>query len=285
MPQFELPPGTANYSDDNGEPTTAQWMKLVALLLGVLLVLYLGVVWFVEGLVWLIPPGVEAQLGSLMQSEFELASEDSSVSDELNRLLNQLEENQPADGRMEDRDFEILYVPEDTVNALALPGNKIVIYAGLLETVESENELAMILGHELGHFANRDHLRGLARQLTVQLILAVVIGDPGSLQSLAASGVAVLSNSQFSRQQERQADEYGLEVLATAYGHVAGATDFFERLSENQQLESAIAFVSTHPAPLARSQEIQRLIQERNYRVGNRQPLPKILKVNYSKQI
>ena len=46
------------------------------------------------------------------------------------------------------------------MNAVALPGGNIVVFAGLLKEIKSENELAMILGHELGHFAHRDHLRG-----------------------------------------------------------------------------------------------------------------------------
>ena len=47
-----------------------------------------------------------------------------------------------------------------------------VIYQGLLAQAESENELMMVLGHELGHFANRDHLRGLGRALLVQIAIA-----------------------------------------------------------------------------------------------------------------
>jgi predicted Zn-dependent protease len=161
------------------------------------------------------------------------------------------------------------------VNALALPGDAIVLYAGLVERAQSENELMMVLGHELGHFAHRDHLRGLGRGLLVQIAIAYFFGDVGSLQSLAVSGVAALSRSQFSQSQEREADEFGLTLLQKTYGQVAGATDFFARMS--QQKGADLAFLSTHPAPGKRVKEIERLIKERNYLVKERSPLPKPL--------
>ena len=62
-------------------------------------------------------------------------------------------------------------------NAMALPGGLIVVTQGLLDQVESENELAFVLGHELGHFRNRDHLRALGRGIMISLFLAVVTGN------------------------------------------------------------------------------------------------------------
>lgn len=61
-----------------------------------------------------------------------------------------------------------------------------------------------------------------------------------------------------------------------AYGHVAGATDFFARLSQQKGVD--LAFLSTHPAPEQRVVELKRLIEQRNYQIGERSPLPKSLR-------
>ncbi len=274
---LELPAGTASYyEDENPPPSGGQLLRFLLLVGGGILLIIIGVIWFVENLVWWIPPGVEAQLGTLMQAQFEFAAESSPTSVTLNQLLNQLEEYLPD---REERNFRVLYVPESDVNALALPGSQIVVFRGLLEEVTSENELAMVLGHELGHFANRDHLRGLVRNLTVQVMLATFLGDGSAIQSLAASGVSVISQSQFSQQQERQADEFGLHLLNQLYGHVSGATDFFERLAEKQGAVGQIDLLLSHPAPAKRVRHMQRLIQDEGYIIGERTPLPDSLEL------
>ncbi|NER30075.1 MAG: M48 family metalloprotease, partial [Symploca sp. SIO1C4] len=194
--------------------------------------------------------------------------------DTLNQLLNRLEKQLPPQ-KYQHRDYRVLYLPDDTVNALALPGDVIVIYAGLVQQVESENELMMVLGHELGHFAYRDHLRGLGRNLLLQAAIAYFIGDAGAIQSAAASALAAVSQSRFSQSQELQADEFGLVLLQQTYGHVAGATDFFARMSQKKGANRAL--LSTHPASEKRVMELQRLIEKQNYPIKERSPLPKSL--------
>ena len=62
------------------------------------------------------------------------------------------------------------------VNALALPGGHVVVFSGLLKTITSENELAFILAHEMGHFKHRDHLRAAGRALVLMTISAALFG-------------------------------------------------------------------------------------------------------------
>jgi Zn-dependent protease with chaperone function len=57
--------------------------------------------------------------------------------------------------------------PSTAVNAAALPGGHMLVFSGLLTEMRSENELAFVLAHELGHYAHRDHLRGLGRALVL----------------------------------------------------------------------------------------------------------------------
>lgn len=150
-------------------------------------------------------------------------------------------------------------------NALALPGGLVVVTTGLLDDAESENELAFVLGHELGHFRHRDHLRGLGRGLAFGL-LAVVLdvggGDGGTW--LARAG-ASLADRRYDRNQERAADRFGLELVAAEYGHVAGAKAFFERLQRSEGERRASAYTSTHPLTRDRIADLEREAVRRGF--------------------
>ncbi|GAB4198245.1 MAG: hypothetical protein Fur006_47760 [Coleofasciculaceae cyanobacterium] len=261
----------------NPPPSNPQLLILLGLFVG----LIVGAIWLlnllINGLIWIIPPSVERQLGAVVVPVFEQQAKPSPAQDTLNQMLARLEAQLPPEQK-QNRDYRVLYVPNSTVNAIALPGDAIVMYAGLVSQAESENELMMVLGHELGHFAHRDHLRGLGRSLLVQIVIAMFIGDTGWLQSAAVSSIETVTRSQFSQSQERKADEYGLILLQKTYGHVAGATDFFARMS--RQKGANVAFLSTHPAPGKRVNELNRSIEEYNYPVKERVPLPQTLEIN-----
>ncbi|MGL5081959.1 MAG: M48 family metallopeptidase [Microcoleaceae cyanobacterium] len=258
------------FSSRNAPPSNRQLITLlgifVALIIGLIALSLLLVDVFISKL----PTQVEQQLGRLVVPVYEQLAQPSSTQTTLNQLLDQLEAHLPID-LGNNREYQIFYIPEETVNAIAIPGDRILIFKGLLTKVESENELMMILGHELGHFAHRDHLRGLGRGLVLQAVLSTIFPNMGSLESTAVA----LSNARFSRSQERQADQFGLTLLNANYGHVAGATDFFERLSREQKMD--LAFFNTHPTSRNRVNHLQRLIQQQNYPIGSRVPLPESL--------
>ncbi|MEA5466708.1 M48 family metallopeptidase [Leptothoe sp. PORK10 BA2] len=267
---MELPPGTAAYSENSPPPNNRQlFILLILFLAGIGLALGLAF-WLTGALVWFMPPGVEQQLGRVVVPIYEAQSEPSATQDKLNQLLDRLEVHLPADQRTE-RDYQVLYIPEETVNALAIPGDRIIIYQGLLAEAESENELMMVLGHELGHFTNRDHLRGLSRQVLISLSLSALFGDFGSLGSIATSSIATLSNAQFSQRQEQQADRVGLTLLNQTYGHVAGATDFFRRLGEKEG--TGLAILASHPPSPKRVRQLEALIDRQGYSLGEKTPL------------
>lgn len=271
---IELPPGTAAYSD-RSEPPRKRQLLLLLFLIGLLIA---GFFWLigaaVEGLVMVIPPQVERQLGALIVPAYERIAKPSPAQDTLNQLLDRLENHLPAEQRQA-RDYRVLLIPETVVNAMAIPGDRVIIYQGLLDQVESENELMMVLGHELGHFTNRDHMRGLGRTLVIQTVLATFFGDIGTLQSIALSGVTALNNAQFSQQQEYKADEVGLKLLNAAYGHAGGATDFFERIGQNQMPD--LRWLATHPSSPDRVRRLEDAIASQNLKVGEKTPLPAAL--------
>ncbi len=165
--------------------------------------------------------------------------------------------------------FDVGVIEEPDPNALALPGGRILVTRGLLLNARSENELAFVLGHELGHFRNRDHLRSLGRGLVTGLLtsaLGAATGLGGSNPLGLAQGFAERG---FGRSQERDADAFALGLVYALYGHVAGADDFFERLtadSSRRGVGRLGRWLSTHPLSQDRIASLQRLAQERGWR-------------------
>ena len=158
-------------------------------------------------------------------------------------------------------DFKIHIKKADTLNALAMPGGHIIVFTGLLDKVKSENELAYIIGHEIGHYANRDHLRGLGRLLVFMTISAALFGTDSSIGNIVGHGLSITEMS-FSRKQETKADEFGLAMLNCTYGHVGGATDFFFRISKEKDPSIFGHYFSSHPENQDRISHINRLIND-----------------------
>jgi Zn-dependent protease with chaperone function len=133
----------------------------------------------------------------------------------------------------------------EVANAMAFPGGLIIVTQGLLDQVESENELAFVLGHELGHFKNRDHLRGLGRGILLSLFFSVTTGSDVAGIGINAADIALRG---FSRQQESNADEFGLSVVNAEYGHVNESWRLFERWDAREKgLIDLAPYLSTHP--------------------------------------
>lgn len=155
-------------------------------------------------------------------------------------------------------------ISENTVpNALAFPGGLIVVTRGLLDSVESENELAFVLAHELGHFRNRDHLRGLGRGAAISLVVGTVTsGGSGGF----GFGVADIALRGFGREQETDADVFALGLVYAEYGHVGESWRFFERIQSAYGHGNAVLnYLETHPLPGSRIDDLKRLARERGW--------------------
>lgn len=170
-------------------------------------------------------------------------------------------------------EFRVEIDQSDTANAMALPGGLIVVTQGLLDEVESENELAFVLGHELGHFRNRDHLRALGRGVVISLFFAVITGNDVAGLGIKAADLTLRG---FSRGQETKADEFGLAVVQAEYGHVNQASRLFERWAEEYGDESAfVSYLSTHPQPGDRADKLREIARRDGWRTdGDVIPLP-----------
>lgn len=159
--------------------------------------------------------------------------------------------------------FRLEVTESELPNAMALPGGLVVVTSALLDGVESENELAFVLGHELGHFRNRDHMRMLGRAAVFGIFFTVISGGDDSNLGLTVAEFGLLG---FSREQESDADEFGLELVQAEYGHVAESWRFFERMDEvDDDLPDFATYLSTHPSPDDRVDDIRALALTRGW--------------------
>ena len=108
------------------------------------------------------------------------------------------------------------------------------------------------------------------------MTISYFLGDASVFSSIISTSVNAISQAQFSQRQEKQSDQFGLTLLDKTYQNVAGATDFFERLSKKEK--SDFDFLSSHPASQKRVKEIKNLIQKNGYSFGSLTPLPETLR-------
>ena len=160
----------------------------------------------------------------------------------------------------------------DTVNAVALPGGHIVVFTGLLDSIETENSLSFILAHELGHFKNRDHLKGLGRGL-VLLTMASAITGPSSGFTKLLTPTIHLTQATYSQKLESKADETGLSALNCLYGHVGGATAFFETMASQQDGDGFTHYFESHPQMQDRVTALHELTINNQYPIQPTRPL------------
>jgi predicted Zn-dependent protease len=221
-----------------------------------------------------ISPEQEIALGlqAAPQMAAEFGGEDENANDQamVDEIGNRLLQNSPAGRSPYEFDFHLLD-DDQTINAFALPGGQVFITRALYDKLQTEAELAGVLGHEIGHVVARHSAEQIAKtQLTEGLTGAAVIAayDPNNPASANSAQVAMLIgqliNLKFGRDDELEADRYGVCFMNdTGY-------DPNEMVSVMQILEASSSgnappeFFSTHPNPANRIQRIQEDIQNIN---------------------
>ncbi|NKI34344.1 M48 family metalloprotease [Wenzhouxiangella sp. XN79A] len=173
-----------------------------------------------------------------------------------------------------DLPYEFEVINESVPNAWALPGGKIAINRGLLAEMDSESELAAVLGHEIIHAAARHGAQGQTRNLLLQgAVLAggIAVGaaaDDDRYTQVALLGGMVgaqLINQRYSRDAEREADLYGMRMMKRAGYNPVGAVELqetFVRLSEGRQSSAFDAWFASHPPSRERVENNRELLAE-----------------------
>src|SRR6187401_2695602 len=149
----------------------------------------------------------------------------------------------------------------DELNAYCMPGGRIMVYSGLIDQLDlSDAELATVLAHEIAH-ALREHTRErVSRAYAQQLVLsgaAAVTGVSEGAANIANMVADVTFQLPFSREQESEADQIGLELMARAGYDPRAALTLWNKMAA-AETSSPPKFLSTHPAPKERIHDIEK---------------------------
>ncbi|MFN6961632.1 MAG: M48 family metalloprotease [Rhodocyclaceae bacterium] len=174
--------------------------------------------------------------------------------------------------------FEFFVVRDPMLNAFALPGGFIGVHTGLILAARSESELAGVLAHEISH-VTQSHLARMfgtqsQAQLTSLLSLAVALlasrSNPDVAVGAALAGQAAVIQNQlnYSRDFEREADRFGLDLMEKAGFDTRGMASFFERMLQFGRLyeNNAPAYLRTHPLTTERIADMENRIAQRPYK-------------------
>ncbi|TAK44550.1 MAG: peptidase M48 [Saprospiraceae bacterium] len=145
-----------------------------------------------------------------------------------------------------------------TLNAFAVPGGHLYVYTGLIKYLDSEDQLAGVMGHEIAHAALRHSTQQMTSLYGLDAIRQIITGktDPGVLEQIALG----LASLKFSRKHEAQADEYSVIYLCGTNYNAAGSAGFFKKIEGKEGTPPE--FLSTHPDPGNRIKSIEKKAQE-----------------------
>jgi len=214
-------------------------------------------------------PGQERALGEQIMKE--IRADPSYLPDpDAAEYLNQLGYQLVAASQARHIDFEFFVLRDPMINAFALPGGFICVHTATILNAQSESELASVMAHEIGHVQQRHIARMIARQRDSTMIalgsilLALLAARAGSGQGAEAAmavgqATALQKQLNFSRDNEREADRVGFQILTDAGFDTRAMAAFFTRMQQGTRIYESIApaYLRTHPLTVERIADIQ----------------------------
>jgi predicted Zn-dependent protease len=214
-------------------------------------------------------PAEEMALGADAYKQV-LAKEPISRDPEVNELVKDVGRRIAAVAERPDFQWELAVIEKwDVANAFALPGGKMAVYTGLFPVVKDTAGLAAVIGHEVGHAIARHGAERMSQGLVANILAAgaqVALGSqsPAAQQATMAAlglGLEVGVMLPFSRAQEAEADHIGIILMAKAGYDPRAAITVWENF-EKAETSRPPEFLSTHPNPASRQQDIRGWLPE-----------------------
>ncbi|MFK8181757.1 MAG: M48 family metallopeptidase [Phormidesmis sp.] len=248
-------------------------------------VLYVALGFIASQLAVRIGPETEEKIGEALIATFPMqpVTEDSRV-EYLRDLVNALEA-ETANGTNGDRQYpplkvKILPTPEE--NAMVTAGSYLLVTEGLLSAVDSENELAFVLAHELGHLHHRDPLKALGRSLVFTTGLTVLGISPSNS---VIPNVINFAELRYGRGQETAADDYAIQQIIRHYDHGSESLNFFHRNRDldfdgrvGEAFSTVLEWEQTHPLSSGRIARLETQFEENGWATtGEITPLPEFI--------
>jgi predicted Zn-dependent protease len=216
-------------------------------------------------------PRQEVVLG--MQSRQQMAQQHGGLfpNETLQAYIDQVGDRlvKSSDARKSPYPFEFhLLRDQKTINAFALPGGQVFLTAALLARMDSEAQLAGVLGHEIGHVVGRHGAEHLAKQqLGGSLINAAGVAasggqDGGQMAATIAQAASQLVNLRYGRKDESESDRLGLQFMTQASYDPRGILEVMKILAQAAKGGRQPEFLSSHPDPGNRFEDLTALIQK-----------------------
>lgn len=206
-----------------------------------------------------------------------------------------------AQSPLTDPIFTLVVVDDRQVNAFAVPGGVIGVNTGLMLTAESEDELAGVLAHELGHLSQRHFARSQEANKYNQwlalggLLASIAAASAGGSQAglaigASAQSLAAQNQLRYSRNYEQEADRIGLQTLTQSGYEPRAMTTFFARLDRStRQLGYVPEFLLTHPLSSTRLSDLERRVSQAKRNIKPADPSYRLLQMRlqmaYSDQL
>ena len=165
--------------------------------------------------------------------------------------------------------WEFNLVQDDEVNAFCMPGGKIVVYTGLMALVTSDDELAVVLGHEVAHAVAKHSNERMSQQMLAEVGTAAATEAVGRVDATKRDTAATVFGLgaqvgvmlPFSRKHESEADYMGLALMTMAGYNPDAAVGFWKKMAAKGG-SSTPAILSTHPSDASRISNIQKALPE-----------------------
>jgi Zn-dependent protease with chaperone function len=222
--------------------------------LAAVIVAYLfGVPVIASRIVGVLPPAWEKNLGDTAAAQMEASlaeGTDFRICDtDPNSLANKAIARfgaQALEGTGSPFTLDIKVVKSDIPNAFALPGGKVYFFSALLDRAARQDEFAGVLAHEVGHVVYHHGMEQLISTAGTGALIGFILGDMTGF-SVAASLGATIIDTRFSRDAERQADDFAAHVAQRLGFKPDGVADLLLRVGEDDDFSRALALFSTHP--------------------------------------
>lgn len=245
------------------------WLRVTAVLLMLGSITYFAIDQVVDVAADKIDPGIEKELGKRFAKDdkFETASAGAKRVDGIGKKLLKHLGKTPYD-------FHFYVSADKDINAFAMPGGYIVVNQGLLDKASSDDEIAGVMGHEIGHVVHRDTLRQALHGAGVLVCLGVVTGLGGDYAEKVGEALSLgryLETQNFSRGQEAKADVTGVDLSYSAGYKPEAMITFFERLQKEDTLgdNKLLALISDHPMNADRIKSIRSEIARLKHEHGS----------------
>jgi predicted Zn-dependent protease len=219
----------------------------------------------------IIPTSQEVAIGAGMAEQVE--QEETVFGDTVwQKYLDEVGQRIAAVSDRKDITYHFKVIESDQINAFAAPGGYVYFYTGLLREMENEAEMAAVMAHEISHVVGRHGIKRLQTALGVATAYQLVFGEQGASEVLnVAIGLGMnLLFADYSRDNEREADEYGIHYMVKTGYDPNGAIGMFEKLAAlggGGDYNVFEKLASSHPAT-------QERIRNARAQIKGMQPLP-----------